>query len=72
MTERELRQCACIPYGQGEYSSDHQEGCPAKRESQLSRRTGAVPHSNDDCRSGNCYFECSCQCHWAAPTERTR
>jgi len=22
-----------------------------------------VPHSNDDCRSGNCYFECSCQCH---------
>ena len=22
-----------------------------------------LPHSNDDCRSGNCYFECSCQCH---------
>lgn len=34
MTERELEQCECIPYGQGEWSSDHQAACPAKRESQ--------------------------------------
>lgn len=29
-------------------------------------------HNNDDCRSGNCYFECSCQCHREVDREENR